>query len=322
MTDSDDSADLLQQAQQWQVRLHSGEVSHDDIEAMRRWRASSEAHRRAFAEASMRWSVLRAAAGRLVETTDPETFYRDALVARRRQLTRRAIGGTVAAAAAGFVYAAFHPPLELWSSPAELLADYRTDTGERRPMTLDGDVSVEMNTRTSLARAASQPRQVELIAGEIAVTTASTPFTVTAAGGRTSATIGGFDLRRDGARVSVVCFDGAVDVQCRGGAAVLQRNQRIVYDERGLSGVGTVESGSIDSWRRGLIVFDNQPLSQVVEEINRYRRGRVILLNANLARLPLDASFRLDRIDDAVGKIARLFGAKVRDLPGGIVLLS
>ncbi|MFX8723624.1 hypothetical protein ABTM71_19355, partial [Acinetobacter baumannii] len=65
-----------------------------------------------------------------------------------------------------------------------------------------------------------------------------------------------------------------------------------------------------------------RPLSQVIDEINRYRSGKIILLNADLGRLPLDATFRLDRIEEAVPKIAHVFGARVRTLPGGVVLLS
>jgi transmembrane sensor len=60
----------------------------------------------------------------------------------------------------------------------------------------------------------------------------------------------------------------------------------------------------------------------VIAEINRYRRGKIILMDANLGRLPLDATFRLDRIEEAVDKIAHVFGARVKALPGGIVLLG
>ena len=64
------------------------------------------------------------------------------------------------------------------------------------------------------------------------------------------------------------------------------------------------------------------PLSQVVEEVNRYRPGKIILLNNDLARRKVVAGFRVDQIDDVVTYVSRTFGARMRALPGGIVLLS
>lgn len=323
---SDLSDELRREAQQLLLRLHSGQVSPEDIDAVRHWRAVSPTHRQAFAEAALRWDVASAAARNLARSRDVETLYREALSAKRQQLTRRAvIGGVgIAAVASGAAYGVIHPPLGLWPSLSEFLADYRTDTGEQRRITLADNVSVEMNTRTSLVvgTVPARTRQIELVAGEIVVTAAAMTFTVNAGGGQASAARATFDLRRDGSRISVACLSGNVEVRCRGGTAELQALQTVVYDEQALSGVGSVDPGAIEAWRRGLLVFENQPLSEVIDEINRYRRGRIILLNTELARLPLDATFRLDRIDEAVPKIAHVFGAKVRALPGGIVFLS
>jgi transmembrane sensor len=327
MTDPEKSSgpsdDLLREALRWVLRLHSGQVSQADIDAVKRWRAASAAHRQAFAEANLRLDLVRTAAGNMTKKSDVAGLDQGSL--KRRLLTRRAVaGGAAAAAAAGALYAAVHPPLGLWPAPGELMADYRTTTGEQRKVSFAGDVSVEMNTRTSLSVGAAEAEasQIQLIAGEIAVATTTTSVTVIAGQGRTSATHAAFDLRREGSRVSVTCLSGTVAVECRGGAATLQPRQQIAYDEQALSSIGSVDPGIVEAWRQGLLVFENQPLSRVIEEINRYRRGRIILLDAALGRLPLDATFRLDRIDEAVPKIAHVFGAKVRSLPGGIVLLG
>ena len=90
----------------------------------------------------------------------------------------------------------------------------------------------------------------------------------------------------------------------------------------GLGEIGATEASVIEAWQQGLLVFDNQPLSLVIPEINRYRRGRIVLMNEDIGRLPLDATFRLDRIDEVVPKIAHLFNLKITALPGGVVLLS
>jgi transmembrane sensor len=331
MTGLDLPEPIRRAAQAWIVRLHSGAFSQADADALNRWRDEDPMHRQAFAEASASWEVVRAAAERLAAKQSVEKkLAEDARasaanvrrVPSRRVITRRVmLGGAIAASA---VYAVVHPPLDLWPSLSELTADYRTTTGEQREIAVSGHVSVELNTRTSLAIRSRDKDGVELIDGEIAVTArpAGAPFVVVAGDGRASAEQAVFDLRSDAGRVMVTCIDGAVRVECRGAAETLRPRQQIAYDHRGLSAIAAVDAAVVDAWRRGLLVFENVPVTQVIAEINRYRRGKIILMDASLGRLPLDASFRLDRIDEAVDKIAHVFGARVKSLPGGIVLLG
>src|ERR1700758_5406150 len=53
---------LKREAQQWVMRLTSGEATAADAEALKRWRLTSRAHRQAFAEANLLWDKLRPAA--------------------------------------------------------------------------------------------------------------------------------------------------------------------------------------------------------------------------------------------------------------------
>ena len=314
------SEDLLREARGWVLRLRSGEANQVDIDALTRWRAENPAHRRAFAEANTQWEVLRSAARHVAASE---------FAARNRGLSRRTLlgGGAMAASLVGGAYLAARPPLGLWPSLSELAADYRTDIGERRKIAFADEVSVEMNTRTSLAvaRTGTDARQIELIGGEIAITTGvgeALPFVVVAANGRASAVRAMFDLRHDERGVSVTCLEGEVLVECQSGRATLKARQRITYGEKGLSDIATTDGRIVGAWRQGLLVFDDQPLSQVIPEINRYRRGRIVLMNDNIGHLPLDATFRIDRLDEVVPKIAQIFNLKTRTLPGGVVLLS
>lgn len=319
---------LAAEARRWIVRLRSGEVTQAELDACAQWRDQSLGHRRAFAEATAQWSMLRQAARNVTAT---QSTAKSASAAPGRSLGRRAfLGGALAASVGAVAYLGARPPLGLWPSLSELAADIRTDVGERKTIALANNVSLEMNTRTSLvvAGAATQAREVELVAGEIAVNTVvagnatSQPFTVIAAGGRVRAVSAAFDMRRDGRTVSVTCFEGDVQVECAGGSVGLKARQQIAYAEKGLGDIAATEGRAEEAWRRGLLVFENMPLSEVIPEINRYRRGRIVLMNADVGRLPLDATFRIDRIEDVVPKISALFGLKVRPLPGGVVLLG
>ncbi len=310
-------------ARRWVLRLRSGEVTQADLDAFARWRGESHEHRRAFAVANAHWSQLREAAQNI--TTKQRSADRLSVVSRRALF-----GGAIAASIGGAAVLAVKPPLDLWPTFSQLMADYRTDIGERRQVAFADAVSVEMNTRTSLAVEghATDARQIELIEGQIAVTAGangskqSTPFVVVAGQGRTRASRATFDLRYDGDSVVVTCVDGEVSVECQSGQETLRASQQISYTSRGFSGVAVTDGHVAEAWRRGLLVIENQPLSQVIPEINRYRRGRIVLLNDDIGRLPLDATFRLDRIDEVVPKLVQLFNLRARNLPGGIVLLS
>lgn len=325
--------DLHDEALDWLRRLTSGGMTRADVEALDRWRAQSRAHRQAFARANLLWDVL--------EPVAREAGAANPMLARplsARPLARRAVlAGTAAAAAAGVAYVAVRPPLHLWPAISELKADYRTATGERRQVSLASGITLEMNTRTSLAaqplpdlssRATEQGEgayALELISGQIAVAvqgSVSGPVKIAAAEGQALATRAHFDVRRDDSSVCVTCSEGAVHVTFRSLIAALGAGEQVRYDARGLGPVVAVDSSVVTSWQRGLLIFRDVPLAHVVEEVNRYRSGKIILLNAALGQRKVVAGFRIDQIDDVVAYVSQTFGLRARALPGGIVLLS
>jgi transmembrane sensor len=302
-------------------------VASSDIQELEKWRASSAAHAREFAEAALLWTVLGEAARKAEDsralrasaTTRPLT---------NRHLGRRAFlagGGAIAASLAGALVV--RPPLELWPSFSELAADYRTRTGERQQIAVASHVSVEMNTRTSidLRSGGDGAAQIELLAGEAAIAKRDDTLrelVVLAGNGRAGATKASFNIRKDGSSVSVTCLAGEVEVQCRAAVAAIREGQQISYDERGLGAIATIDPEVITAWQRGLLIFRRMPLAQVIDEVNRYRSGRIILLDAKLGQRQVVANFRLDRIDDVIAFMSKAMNVSTRSLPGGIVLVG
>src|SRR5262249_20958118 len=145
------------------------------------------------------------------------------------RVSRRTVlaGGAAAAAAAGVLI--IRPPLELWPSLAELSADHRTAIGEQQHLTLAEPVSLDLNTRTSIAvRSTEQANGIELIWGEAAVTvgnTAKKPFVVRAANGEMSTSLATFNVRRIDANVRLTCISGAVAVSCNGRTLLVNGGQ-------------------------------------------------------------------------------------------------
>lgn len=240
-------------------------------------------------------------------------------------MSRRAVmGGALAASAAGIMVV--RPPFDLWPSLFELRADYRTGVGEQREVAVVDGVAVQMNTRTSLSLGSGAASgTVELIAGEASFKVAerhTATFSVIAADGTTTSTGAQFDVRVDGASVCVTCLANEARVEHRTQQVVLKSRQRVTYGDGGFGDVVAIDPSIAAAWQQGLIICNMTPLAEVIAELNRYRSGRIVLLNAEFGRSPVNGRFRIDRPDEALLQIERAFGIHARSLPGGLVLLS
>lgn len=317
---------LREQAFGWLRRLTSGEMTEADVRAFDRWRANGPAHRRAFAEANLLWDTLEPVARAGRAQVDAAPILPPHMLAR--PLGRRALlGGATATVLGGVAYLAVRPPMQLWPALSEMAADYRTGVGERRQLPLQAGISVEMNTRTSLSGVHENGAgtSLELVAGQVAIAVeegAPQPVVIAAGSGEARASRAQFDVRKDGDTVCVTCSQGIVDVTVTSATVTLLSGQQVVYEAQELGTVVTIDVSVATAWQRGLLIFRDAPLALVVDEVNRYRPGRIILLNSALAERRVVAGFRLDRIDDVVGYFTRVFGARARTLPGGVVLLS
>ncbi|WP_246739764.1 FecR family protein [Bradyrhizobium aeschynomenes] len=319
----------LRQGLAWVIRLHSGEATSDDAAALTSWRERSPEHEAAFRQAVMLWRRFGDATRQLA--ADPAFAQVDArrAPASRAAIGRRAlIGGAMATAASlAAGYLVVRPPLELWPSLQELSADMRTAKGERRSVALTSDASVVLNTQTSIAlRTVDGPRRFELLSGEAAVQcapTAQDPVIIDAAGGRVTALHADFNLKCLGGVVTVSCLDGSVDVACGGRGTKIVKAQQVSYTvDHGLGSTSRLDVDAVKAWQNGLLIVRDWPVTRLVAEINRYRPGKIVVMDEQLGRRMISGTFRLDRLDDFISQAESLFGAKARPLPGGLVLLS
>src|SRR5262249_18969537 len=159
-------------------------------------------------------------------------------------------------------------------------------------------ITVEMDTQTSMAAPAQDASlySLELISGQLAVSVrpeAAQPVVIAAADGRARADRADFDVRRVGSSVCVTCTDGGVQVSVGSREVVLGAGQQVTYGHEGLRAIVQADTSVVTAWRRGLLIFHDVPLAEVVEEVNRYRAGRIILLDNALAERRVVVGFRL-----------------------------
>ncbi|GGF47634.1 sigma factor regulator VreR [Aliidongia dinghuensis] len=319
---------LLSEALEWVAHFALGKGNAADLERLKRWCGLSPAHAEAFAQAARMWKAMG--------QTDAALAARSALIASstgsarpaRGAWSRRAVfGGLLAAGAASIAYVCIRPPLDLWPSVSDLLADYRTATGEQRRLELADDVSVDMNTRTCLSEGPriDGVRALELLSGEASVTAGprnASPVGMFAADGRVFATQGKFNMRYDGERVTVSCLFGEARVEYASKVVVLSARQQVRYGRGKTSDVVAIDPQIVDAWQSGVLIFHAVPVAQAIEEVNRYRPGKIILLNTEVGARLFSARFRISNVDAVPAQLHQIFNVNVTELPGGIVLLS
>ncbi|HEY3599392.1 MAG TPA: FecR domain-containing protein [Paraburkholderia sp.] len=328
--EADSANDEATQARAWLLRLRAGNVSPEDAQAFQQW---CELHPQTAYLLRDTWSTLRSAAAEIAQEERASGKAWKGNVGRAHPLRpgRRAFVGF--AVAAGASWLALRPPLALWPSIGDFAADWRTGTGEQRQVALSDRVRVEMNTQTRLnvLPANESTRAVELLAGEAEIVAAAPTAgqaglvrTVAAVAGKGTmrAQVARFDIRRTGDQVCVTCISGSVAFEHPRRRLTLLASQQLIYDDRFVRPVSQVDSGVVTSWRRGVLVFNGVPLAQVVDEINRYRPGKIILRNTALGENRMQAQFPIAKLDDVIDMLGKLYGAHITKLPGNIVLLS
>ncbi|OPF91407.1 hypothetical protein I8G32_01372 [Rhodopseudomonas palustris] len=304
-------------------RLGSGQAGEAEIEATKQWGRQSSDHAEALWQASLLWDRLGPAGENLLRRSGAAL---GRIEAAPRAVNRRAVLAG-AAATATVAYLAVRPPLDLWPSINDVMADYRTATGETREISIAGDIQLSLNTATSikLQKPADLTDRIELLRGEAVVTVGSQPgreLIVVAGDGEARARRAQFDVLHERDTTCVTCLQGEVEVRRGNAASVLRVGQQIRYGTNGLGAAITTDIAEASAWREGLLIFHQRPLAEVVTEINRYRPGRVMLVNAQLGRRVVNGRFRVDNIDGIMAMFEQIFGAKLTRLPGGIVLLG
>ncbi|WP_339799517.1 DUF4880 domain-containing protein [uncultured Marinobacter sp.] len=302
---------LEQQARTWLVKLTSGEATDEDARAFKLWRARSAEHARVFDEMRGLWSALGPAL-REESASAPISS---------RRWGRRAFMG---AAAASLGYVMLRPVMRGSGVPG-FPTDYQTAVGEQTQVSVGDQATVALNTRTrmNLARTGGAP-VLDLLAGEAEISSRASgaPLRVRAGGGLIEAGKARFNVRLHERAVWVTCLGERITVTCQGQSSPLIAGQQIRYDDAGLGHPRSVELEPVVAWRQRLLIFDNQLLSEVVAEVNRYRPGQIILMNDAIAARRVQARFSLDQLDAVVALIHDAYGAKVTELPGGVIVLT
>lgn len=310
----DDRERLETEATGLVVRLTSGEATEADAQVVASWCSRSLAHEQAYHKVRRLWTGMEGLRRDLIgeiglRGMPPECSpERTAVVGQGSCVVRRRPWASWGAVAAAVASVAICVTLQS-GGVTRLMADYSTGIGEQALATLTDGSVVQLNTNAALAiRYSDATRQVELLEGEAAFRVEkdpARPFIVRAHGGQIRAIGTEFLVRAEADATLITVVEGIVEVrESQNGPVRVEAGQRLRYSRT--SGIEAVESADLriaTAWQRGKLIFESAALSRVIDEINRYRPGRVLLANSALSQHPVSGVFDLDRLDSAVGTI-------------------
>ena len=223
------------------------------------------------------------------------------------------VAATFAAVLAGLVLA--------WmGSRAGLARDqrYATGHGEQRSWALPDGSTLQLNTDSAVrARFSRGERLVELTQGQAYFSVAKDAqrrFRVIVGGAEVVAVGTQFDIDRHDQISVVTVAEGRIAVY--GGAHApplsVAAGEQIRINAAAVSGPPTkVDLNQSESWRTGRVIFENQPLGQVVAEFNRYATVHIEVPDPALRALLISGAF------DA--RDTNSFIAFLQDLDGVVV---
>lgn len=292
--------------------MTSGTATAGDAEELARWRAISSGHEQAFRDVARLWKQLGPA-------FDPNAAPARATVfSRRAALAGGSLAAGLAGVSAGLSQLGYLPPL------GGVFSDYATAAGEQRSVTLPDGSTVLLDGGTTLALAWSdEARGVRLDSGAAVfdiVADSGRPFVVEAGEGVIAARQASFAVTCGIEETTVECLEGEASVRSRG-ETQLTAGESVSYSPAGLRRKSAADIETAAAWRNGLLIFRDRALDDVVADLNRHRRGRVVIARGNLRKHRVSGVFHLNRPDEVLAHLQATLQVRPVNLVGGVVLL-
>ena len=318
------------QASWYVARLYSGEMTQTEEDDLFSWLKADHSHRRAYDEILALWD----AAGEL--RADLELSVGGSDRALRAITWRKRAGWIAAAAAIVLVVAApvFLKGLFDRSAGEQALASYQTAIGEQRIVSLADGSRLMLNTGSRvLVDYTANERRIILDFGEVffeiekdpqrplavvargrMITVLGTKFSVLLAGNdmRVAVVEGVIAVSREESRFPLAAGQAkpAAGESGTGTPSILEgllgpddvivRAGTMATFSEGIEQVSEEATEAIErvqNWRSGLVRFEGEPLYQVVEELNRYSRTKILIEDNAIVNLPISGIFKLERVD-------------------------
>ncbi|GLS25560.1 FecR family protein [Marinibactrum halimedae] len=223
---------------------------------------------------------------------------------------------------------ALFPSLLQFSSPSVEFNQYTTQAGEKRELQLPDGSSVLLNTKSHIEIAyTSDERKIHLHSGEAFFDVASNPsrpFVVDIGRGSVRAVGTAFNIHVTNASSKVTVTEGTVEVKERQDATtpypdktLVKMDQEVSINSRGLTRVTPSHTDTSIAWMSDLIVFDNEPLSDALSELNRYMDQSIDYSHPSLKHVHVSGTFSLSSPEKTLQALMTTFDLRVKSSSSG-----
>lgn len=336
---TDISPARLEAASEWLVRLRQPDASQADMAAWLEWCGSERENLEAFDRMQDFCDGLRALKGAdrdaFVELRQPgslSTRPRSASVDQKKwklgwmrpRVPQFAIAASLACALA--LVAIGWPRL---SGLMHRQQQYETARGVNREVTLQDRSKVTLGAASAVsARYSKTKRQLVLEEGEAffeVQPNRTRPFVVEAGPVTVTAVGTKFDIRRTRQRIVVTVTEGIVDVAPEGAAVPVRvhAGQRAIQsiDTQRLA-VATSDASTTLAWKRGRLQYVTEPLSSVIEDVNRYAARPIVAEESALRGMIYSGTVFSERASEWALALRSVFPIRTAVREDGAVVIS
>jgi transmembrane sensor len=306
-----DRASRRTAAIEWWTRLDCRAPTPQEREAFVLWLTRDPANRETFEKVCRIWGDL--------EGLRPLI---DEFEVRPPRRTRhvRVTGGLAALAFALLSYVYFD---EAWIM---LWAQVRTGVAETQMVQLADGSRIELGPRSAISLDFDEgKRNVTLLRGEAwfdVAPDADRPFSVLIARGSVTALGTSFDISTTGERTEVTVAQHRVRVMSGGPAIIVDEGEQSAFGP-GVAAVDPyrVQVDHVTAWRRGKLIFDDRPLTEVVSVLGHYLRGYILVLDPSIRERRVSGVFDAAEPMAAISAIEKALGLRALNL-GYLVVLT
>ena len=180
--------------------------------------------------------------------------------------------------------------------------DYRTATGERRVITLSDGSKLSLDADSEVTvRYGKHDRSLHLLKGQARFDVAhdkKRPFSVVAGNQKVIATGTAFNIDMAGPKILVTLIEGHVVVLdendhtlVRPHTIELRAGQQLSAAPSAPPEIAPANIRRATAWTIGQIMFDDEPLSSVVERVNRYGGTQIVIADPQVGAMKISGVF-------------------------------
>jgi len=290
------------EAAAWAARALSGEMSAAEQQVLDAWLVADAHHRQAYIE----YADVIALVDQVEASSAEKNLQCDLEDFAKTHNSR--ISWRIAAPAMAASITAIALFIGVFTQTTTDSVSYATKQGETLEVVLADGSSVSLNTNSQIEVTYTQEnRQVRLVEGEALFDITrdrSRPFIVSSQNAEAVVVGTRFNVHATASETIVSVLSGVVEVDAAPNkldrkplsttAVTLIAGQEVSVDETGAhEAVRSFNPDAVTSWRRGEAYYENEPLSAVIADLNRYYAIELILGDAEIGEIPVTGRFDL-----------------------------